>query len=69
MPSFMEYEFYVESKYGANGVLKTRILTAAEAEKLGYEDGYQDVQGDTNIYANGFSSRRAAKDYVDDLIT
>ena len=35
----MEYSIYTEQKYLPNGTIEARILTAAEAERHGYEDG------------------------------
>lgn len=63
----MEYEFYVESKYKTNGELKTRILSAAEAERLGYEDGYKEIRSSCTIYADGFSSKESAENYINSL--
>lgn len=38
----MEYNFYLEQKYLKDeGRVKARILTAAQAETMGYEDGYK----------------------------
>ena len=34
----MEYSFYAEQKYRSDGKVEARVLTAAEAEAIGYED-------------------------------
>lgn len=36
----MEYLYYAEQKYMYAGYVEARILTAQEAEILGYEDDY-----------------------------
>ena len=37
----MEYLFYAEQIYlPKEGIVQARVLTAQEAEALGYEDGY-----------------------------
>ena len=64
----MEYSIYTEQKYLPNGTIEARILTAAEAERHGYEDGEKFTTGGYTIYINGFDSRKAAVNYLNDVI-
>ncbi len=63
----MEYSFYAEQKYRGDGKVEARVLTAAEAEALGYEDGYKGIKDGCTVYVDGFSSERAARDFLSDL--
>lgn len=64
----MEYEFYLEQLYQPNGTVKARILTALEAEKLGYEDDYVSKGKDGKFYVDGFGSEAAARNYLSDMV-
>lgn len=64
----MEYSTYAEQKYLPNGTIEARMLTAEEAERCGYEDGKKISAEGCTIYINGFDSRKAAVNYLNDLI-
>lgn len=64
----MEYEFYLEQLYQPDGTVKVRILTAAEAEKLGYEDDYVSNSEAGKLYVDGFNSEAAAQNYLSDMV-
>lgn len=64
----MKYEYYVESHNNRNdGSFHARVLTAAEAEKLGYEDEYWLKKDGEEIYVEGFTSKRVAENYYKSL--
>ena len=43
------------------------ILEAAQAEKLGYQDGDKYTQNDGVVYINGFDSPSALNTFIEDL--
>ena len=57
--AIMEYNYYLEQKYLNEGRVEARILTAAQAEALGYEDDYRRGAADHKLYADGFNSVEA----------
>jgi len=63
----MEYNFYLEQKYLYAGRVEARILTAAQAETLGYEDGLVRCTADHKLYVDGFNSMEGVRSYLDDL--
>ena len=63
----MEYSFYAEQKYRRDGKVEARVLTAAEAEAIGYEDGYKGKKDGCTVYVNGFGSERAVRNFLSDL--
>lgn len=63
----MEYNYYVEQKYMYAGYIEARILTAQEAEALGYEDGYVRSHEDHKVYVDGFDTEESARNHLDDL--
>lgn len=63
----MEYNFYLEQKYLNEGRVEARILTAAQAEALGYEDDYRRSTADHKLYVDGFDSVEAVHNYLSDL--
>ena len=63
----MEYSFYAEQKYRSDGKVEARVLTAAEAEAAGYEDGYKGTKDGCTVYVNGFGSERAVRNFLSDL--
>lgn len=63
----MEYNYYAEQKYMYAGYIEARILTAQEAEALGYEDGYVRSHEDHKVYVDGFNSEEAARNHLEDL--
>jgi hypothetical protein len=64
----MEYSFYTEQKYlFREGRVEARILTAAEAERLGYEDGYAACHDRYKLYVDGFNSEERARMHLLDL--
>ena len=64
----MEYNFYLEQKYLYKGRVEARILTAAQAEALGYEDDYVRSTADHKLYVNGFDTLEAVHSYLEDLV-
>lgn len=64
----MEYDFYLEQKYLYEGRIEARILTAAQAEALGYEDGYVQCTANYKLFMDGFNSLKAIHSYLEDLV-
>ena len=65
----MEYNFYLEQKYLKNeGRVEARILTADQAEAMGYEDGHRSSHAEHKLYVDGFDSIDAIQNYVSDLV-
>lgn len=63
----MECPYYAEQKYMYAGYVEARILTAQEAEILGYEDGYVDSRDNCKVYVDGFDSEMDARKHLADL--
>ena len=64
----MEYLFYAEQIYlPKEGIIQARVLTAQEAEALGYEDGYTAQKPDGKLYVDGFDSEMDARRHLADL--
>lgn len=63
----MEYPYYAEQKYVYTGYVEARILTAQEAEILGYEDGYVASGDNCKVYVDGFDSEMDARRHLADL--
>ena len=64
----MEYLFYTEQIYlSKEGIVQARVLTAQEAEALGYEDGYTAQKTDGKLYVDGFDSEAAARCHLEGL--
>ena len=64
----MEYLFYAEQIYLPKEVIiQARVLTAQEAEALGYEDGYTAQKPDGKLYVDGFDSEAAARYHLEGL--
>lgn len=64
----MEYNFYLEQKYLNEGQVEARILTAAQAEAMGYEDGYKINREDHTLYVDGFDSVKAIHNHLSGLV-
>ena len=65
----MEYPFYAEQKYMyRTGRVEARILTAAEAERLGDEDEYVACRDGYKLYVDGFRSEKCAMNHLLDLV-
>ena len=64
----MEYDFYLEQKYLYEGRVEARILTAAQAEAMGYKDGCRSSRADHKLYVDGFDSIDAIHNYLSDLV-
>ena len=64
----MEYDFYFEQKYLYERRIEARILTAAQAEAMGYEDDYKISCTDHKLYVDGFDSIDAIHNYLSDLV-
>lgn len=65
----MEYSFYLEQKYLKDeGRVEAHILTADQAETMGYEDGYRSSRAEYKLYVDGFDSIDAIQNYVSDLV-
>lgn len=64
----MEYPFYAEQTYRLkDGVVQARVLTAQEAEILGYEDGYTAQKPEGRLYVDGFDSEAAVRYHLESL--
>lgn len=63
----MEYDFYAEQKYRGDGKVEARVLPAAEAESMGYEDGYKGIKDGCTVYVDGFGSERAVRNFLSGL--
>ena len=63
----MDYEFYAEQKYTPAGVVEARVLTAADAAALNYEDGLVFQATDGKVYVDGFYSEESARSHLADL--
>lgn len=63
----MEYAFYTEQTYTSSGVVEARVLTAAEAAELGYEDGMAFQGQNGKVFIDGFSSEKSACHWLSDL--
>ena len=65
----MEYNFYFEQKYlYGEGRVEARILTADQAEAMGYEDGHRSSHAEHKLYVDGFDSIDTIQNYVSDLV-
>lgn len=64
----MEYNFYLEQRYLYEGRVEARILTAAQAEALGYEDDYRRSTAAHKLYVDGINSGEAIHSYLSDLV-
>ena len=64
----MEYDYYLEQKYLNEGRVEARILSAAQAEALGYEDDYRRSATDHKLSVDGFNSVEAIHSYLSDLV-
>ncbi|MCM1150335.1 MAG: hypothetical protein NC319_09690 [Butyricicoccus sp.] len=57
----MEYPFYLEQKYVyASGRVEARLLTATEAQSVGYEDGCTATDKTWKMYVDGFNSAESS---------
>lgn len=63
----MEYEFYTEQTYTSGGVIEARVLTAADAAKLGYEDGLVFHSEKGKVFIDGFDTEADARYRLADL--
>lgn len=63
----MEYEFYTEQTYTSGGVVEARVLTAAEAAKLNYEDGMVFHNEKGKVFIDGFDTEADARYRLSDL--
>ena len=63
----MKYPYYAEQTYMDTGYVDARILTAQEAEILGYLDGYVDSRDNCKVYVDGFDSEMDARRHLADL--
>ena len=64
----MEYDYYLEQKYLREGRIEARILTAAQAAAMGYEDGYKSSDADHTLYVDGFDSVKAIHNHLSGLV-
>ena len=64
----MEYPIYAEQTYRRDGIVEARILTAAAAHALGYEDGGVYTREGCKVYVDGFATRDALDNYLSDLM-
>lgn len=63
----MEYGFYLEQKFYDSGRLETRVLTAQEAEALGYQNGHKAHGEGYTVYVDGYVSEKAVQDFLDEI--
>lgn len=64
----MEYPFYAEQKYMNTGIVQARVLSAQEAEALGYEDGYIHNTEQYRVYVDGFHTEESAYHHLEELV-
>ena len=64
----MEYDYYLEQKYLYEGRVEARILTAAQAQAMGYEDDYRGSRAGYKLYVDGFNTMEAIQNYLSDLV-
>ena len=64
----MEYKVYLVTKYLDAGKIEAHILSAFEAESLGYEDGHKERTEDSTLFVDGFNSERSCRMYLDGLV-
>ena len=57
----MEYQYYLRQIYRKDGSVWIDILEAAQAEKLGYQDG------DKYTFSGGLFQRDALTDFLDEV--
>jgi len=60
----MKYPYYVEQTYDDKGKVRTKLLTADQAEKLGYEHGFQDEREKHDLYVDGCNSLQEAAAFI-----
>ena len=63
----VEYQYYLKQIYRKDGSVWIDILEAAQAEKLGYQDGDKYTQNDGVGYINGFDSLSTLNIFIEDL--
>lgn len=63
----MEYPIYAEQTYRRDGIVEARILTAAAAHALGYEDNGVYTRDGCKVDVGGFDTREALDNYLSDL--
>ena len=63
----VEYQYYLKQIYRKDGSVWIDILEAAQAKKLGYQDGDKYTQNDGVVYINGFDSPSALNTFIEDL--
>lgn len=63
----MEYKFYTEQTYTPAGVVEAKVLTAAEAAALGYEDGLVFHSEKGKMFIDGFDSEEDARYRLSEL--
>ena len=64
----MEYNFYLEQKYLHTGRVEAHILTATQAEALGYEDDYRSSHANHKLFVDGYDSLEAIHNYLSNLV-
>lgn len=65
----MKYKFFLLCKYDlADGVVRTKTLTAEEAEAAGIEDGDVYMENGVKVYVDGFYDMGNLQHYIDSLI-
>ena len=65
----MDYCYYLLCKYDlAEGIVRTKVLTAAEAEAAGIEDDDVYWENGVKVYVNGFDNMESLQHYIDSLI-
>ena len=64
----MDYSYYLLCKYDlAEGIVRTKVLTAAEAEAAGLEDDDVYWENGVKVYVNGFDNMESLQHYIDSL--
>jgi hypothetical protein len=65
----MDYSLYLSQEYILeSGKVKCTTLTAAEAEAMGYEDGFKGHSKNGNIiYVDGFDTMQAIQNHIESL--
>lgn len=64
----MDYNYYLLCKYDlTEGIVRTKVLTAAEADAAGIEDVDVYWENGVKVYVDGFYDMESLQHYIDSL--
>ena len=67
-PDAMDYNYYLLCKYDlTEGIVRTKVLTAAEADAAGIEDVDVYWENGVKVYVDGFYDMESLQHYIDSL--